>query len=202
MMIRLARPEDAAGIQAIYAPVVRDTPISFELEPPGVADMQSRIASTLSAGLPWLVLDNAGEIDGYVYAGRHRGDRPAYQWSVEVSVYIAEGQRGRGIGRALYTSLFAVLELQRFQNAFAGATLPNAGSVALHESMGFVKAGLFEKVGFKNGSWHDVIWWRKPLGNHDTPPAPVRWLNEAVALQEWPAALGAGERMLLLNGER
>jgi L-amino acid N-acyltransferase YncA len=201
-MIRLARPDDAAGVQAIYAPVVRDTPISFELEPPGVADMQSRIASTLSAGLPWLVLENGGEIDGYVYAGRHRGDRPAYQWSVEVSVYIAEGQRGRGIGRALYTSLFAVLELQRFQNAFAGATLPNAGSVALHESMGFVKVGLFEKVGFKNGSWHDVIWWCKPLGNHETPPAPVRWLEEATAMQEWPAAIAAGERMLLSKEER
>jgi L-amino acid N-acyltransferase YncA len=192
-MIRLARLDDAAGIQAIYAPVVRNTPISFELDPPSVDDMRARIQSTFDAGLPWLVLDDGGRIGGYVYAGRHRGDRPAYHWSVEVSVYIATEFRRRGVGRALYTSLFAVLQLQRFQNAFAGATLPNPASVALHESMGFVRAGLFEQVGYKHGSWHDVIWWRRSLGSHATPPDPVRWLQEASALPEWPAALAAGE---------
>ncbi len=131
--IRLATAHDADQIHAIYAPIVRDTPISFEWEPPTPDEMRQRIVQTL-AYLPWLVVEHRGDVLGYAYAGKHR-DRTSYQWSVDVSVYIHADARRSGIGRALYTSLFAVLVVQGFYNAYAGATLPNPGSVALHESL-------------------------------------------------------------------
>lgn len=194
-MIRLATLSDAAQIQAIYAPIVVETAISFELEPPSSGVMQTRISKILEAGFPWLVHAENGRILGYVYAGPHRGDRPAYRWSVEVSVYIASEAQGRGIGRGLYTSLFEVLALQNFQNAFAGATLPNEASVALHELMGFKTAGIFEAIGFKFDAWHDVIWWRRSLGAHEVPPVEIVPLPQALKLPGWAAALTAGERL-------
>ena len=94
-------------MQAIYAPVVRDTAISFELEPPTVEDIQQRMVETL-AHMPWLVCERRGDILGYVYASQHRS-RPAYQWSVDVSVYVHAHARRSGVGRALYRSLFRCL---------------------------------------------------------------------------------------------
>jgi phosphinothricin acetyltransferase len=133
--IRLATEDDAVQIAEIYAPFCRETPISFETEPPAAGEMRERIARTVKS-YPWLVCDDGGQILGYAYASRHR-ERAAYRWSVDVSVYVREGRRRTGLGRALYTSLFALLRLQGFQNALAGATLPNSGSVGLHEAMGF-----------------------------------------------------------------
>ncbi|HMC41979.1 MAG TPA: GNAT family N-acetyltransferase, partial [Acidimicrobiales bacterium] len=107
MDIRVAREADAAGIQAIYAPVVTETAISFETEPPGVAEMARRVAETLPEH-PWLVLDDAGAILGYAYGHRFAA-RAAYLWSVETSVYLRPEARGRGAGRALYAALIAIL---------------------------------------------------------------------------------------------
>src|SRR5688572_4135399 len=104
--IRLATEADAEQVQSIYAPIVRDTVISFEVEPPPVEEMRKRIA-TISSQHPWLVCDQRGEILGYAYAGRHR-ERAAYQWSVDVTIYIREGCRRAGIGRGLYTSLLQI----------------------------------------------------------------------------------------------
>src|SRR5882724_13701823 len=104
-VIRLATPDDASGVQAIYAPIVRETAISFELEPPTVAEMQQRIVNTLEHW-PWLVCERHGDILGYVYASQHR-TRPAYQWSVDVSVYVHANARRSGVGQALYRSLFS-----------------------------------------------------------------------------------------------
>ncbi|MGH7445077.1 MAG: GNAT family N-acetyltransferase [Longimicrobiales bacterium] len=146
-MIRLAGAADAAQIHAIYAPVVRDTVVSFELEPPGVDVIAARVRATLDAGFPWLVAEGAGRILGYAYASRHR-ERAAYDWSTDVSVYVHEDARRRGVGRALYTSLFAVLTLQGYHNAYAGATLPNPASVALHEAVGFREIGIYWSVGY------------------------------------------------------
>jgi phosphinothricin acetyltransferase len=187
---------DAAGVQAIYAPIVRDTAISFELEPPSVEEMAQRIAKTMDAGLPWLVLEHDGAVLGYVYAAKHRGDRPAYQWSVEVSVYIHESARGVGAGRALYTSLFSVLAFQHIQNAYAGATLPNPASVAIHESFGFRRVGIYEEVGYKLDRWHDTIWWVKRLGAHAVPAPAIVWLDEARNMDGFDEALRVGERLL------
>lgn len=168
--IRVAVPGDAEGVHAIYAPVVRDTAISFELEPPDVAAMAGRIAETL-AEHPWLVCERAGAVAGYAYATTHRA-RPAYQWSVDVSVYVNPDARRGGVGRRLYTALFRLLALQGYRNAYAGIALPNAGSVGLHEAMGFRPVGVYRQVGFKLGAWHDVGWWQLQLGERVVPPPP------------------------------
>jgi L-amino acid N-acyltransferase YncA len=172
--IRLATIADAAAIQAIYAPVVRETPISFEFEPPAVEECERRIAKTL-ATFPWLVCEPDGTVRGYAYAGRH-SERAAYQWSVDVSVYIHDRWRGKGLGRALYTSLFAMLRSLGYFNVYAGITLPNPGSVALHESMGMRPVGVYRHVGFKMGAWHDVGWWQgklQPPGDQPDPPYAI-----------------------------
>src|ERR1700692_933548 len=132
MTIRLANPDDAQHIQAIYAPYCF-TPISFEAEPPTPQEMRGRIEKTLEQ-YPWLVCEESGEILGYVYAARHR-ERAAYRWSVDTTVYVKQTQHRRGLGSILYTSLFSVLPLQGYVNAYAGVTLPNPASVGLHQAM-------------------------------------------------------------------
>ena len=118
---------------------------------------------------PWLIAEEGGRVLGYAYASRHR-ERAAYRWSADVSVYVREDARGKGVGRALYTSLFAILRLQGIFNILAGITLPNAASVALHEAMGLRPLGVYERIGFKCGAWHDVGWWQYALRPHDGPP--------------------------------
>lgn len=168
--IRVAAPTDAAAIQAIYAPVVRDTAISFELEPPSVAEMARRIEATLPL-YPYLVAERDGLVVGYAYASQHRA-REAYQWSVDVTVYIAANAQRSGVGRALYQHLLAVLEQQGFHAAHAGIVLPNEGSVGLHEALGFMHIGTYPEVGFKHGRWHDVGYWRRGL-NQAMPPRSI-----------------------------
>ena len=166
----MAREADAAGIQAIYAPVVTETAISFETEPPGVAEMARRVAETLPEH-PWLVLDDAGAILGYAYGHRFAA-RAAYLWSVETSVYLRPEARGRGAGRALYAALIAILRAQGYRQAIGGVALPNPASVALHESLGFRPMGVYRRVGWKLGAWHDVGWWQLALTGEEGPPAP------------------------------
>ena len=193
-IIRLARESDAELLLAIYAPVVRDTAISFELEPPTEADFRGRIRNTLQH-TPWLLVEEAGNVLGYAYAGRYRA-RAAYQWSVEVSVYVAAGRRRRGVARALYTSLFECLRLQGYYNAYAGIALPNPASIALHERLGFKAIGIYRSVGYKNGRWHDVGWWQLAIQEPGSSPAPSVRLNEIRDSPEWRGALDKGEALL------
>jgi phosphinothricin acetyltransferase len=173
MTLRVATPDDAAAIAAIYAPIVLNTPISFEMEPPSVDEMRTRISNTLRA-LPWLVsLDAAGTVNGYVYASKHR-ERAAYQWSVDTSAYVRDDCRGQGVGRRLYQALFDELAGLGYFQAFAGIALPNAASVGLHEAMGFEPLGVYRQVGYKMGSWRDVGWWQKVLKAPVADPAPPR----------------------------
>lgn len=171
MSIRIARPDDAPAIAAIYAPYVLETAISFEETSPGEAEMAGRIAAA-APGYPFLVFDD-GTVLGYAYAGAHRV-RAAYRWSVDVTVYVRRDAHGRGIGRALYGALLAALKRQGFHAAFGGIALPNDKSVALHEAMGFRHIGTYAEVGFKFGRWWDVGWWRLPLstGLPDAEPRP------------------------------
>ena len=148
-------------MRAIYAPVVERTAISFEEIAPSVEEIAARIDRTLE-GYPYLVAERAGEVVGYAYGGQHRA-RAAYRWSVEVSAYVSEGARRSGVGRALYAALLPQLAERRFHIAVAGIALPNDGSVALHEAMGFEPVGVFREVGFKFGRWHDVGWWQRFL---------------------------------------
>ena len=159
--IRLATPRDGAAVAAIYAPIVETTPISFEEVAPNADDMAGRITATLEH-YPYLVADDSGRVIGYAYAGAHR-TRPAYRWSVDVSVYVADAARGRGVGKALYGDLLERLKQAGHHAAFAGITLPNAASVALHEAVGFCHLGVYREVGFKFDRWHDVGWWQRLL---------------------------------------
>ncbi len=196
-VIRLATERDAEQIAAIYAPNVTDTIISFEFEPPTADEMRRRIEVTLQR-YPWLVCERQGRVLGYAYAAAH-SSRAAYQWSVDVSVYVHEEARRTGVGRALYASLFAALELQGFYNAYAGATLPNPASVGLHEAMGFRSVGVYREVGYKMGAWHDVVWWHLPLRERVADPDPPADLPSVLGSGEWDAALKRGLPLLRVD---
>jgi L-amino acid N-acyltransferase YncA len=192
--VRLAEPADAAGVHAIYAPLVRDTAISFETDPPSVEEMSRRIGA-ISERLPWLVCSDDGAVLGYVYASRHR-ERAAYRWSVDVTVYIHERARRGGVGHALYSTLLALLAVQGYHRAYAGITLPNAGSVGLHEAEGFTPIGVYPAVGFKLGDWHDVGWWQRTLRPPARNPAEPLGMEAARRLPEWKIAFEDGQRLL------
>jgi L-amino acid N-acyltransferase YncA len=166
--IRRAAATDAETIRRIYAPFVADMATSFETVPPDITEIERRLA-THGDRYPWIVFENAGEVLGYAYASAHN-ERHAYQWSVNVSVYIDPRAHRSGVGRALYTALFELLRRQRFVNAYGGITLPNPASVGLHESLGFVPVGTYSRVGFKFGTWHDVMWLHLRLADAPAPP--------------------------------
>jgi phosphinothricin acetyltransferase len=192
-MIRLATPDDAQQVQAVYAPYCY-TPISFEMEPPSVEEMRGRLEKVLSQ-YPWLICEKDGEILGYAYATQHR-ERAAYRWSVDTAIYVRQGRHRQGVGRALYMSLLGVLPLQGFVNAYAGVTLPNPASVCLHEVMGFEPVGVYRRVGCKCGAWHDVAWFQRPLQPQTAePPLPTR-LEEVWQTANWVDALNGGLRLL------
>ena len=159
--IRPATAADAPAVQSIYAPIVERTAISFEDTPPTTAEMARRIAD-YSATHVFLVAERGGRIAGYAYGSAHRA-RAAYRHSTEVSAYVAEDARRMGVGRALYLALLATLQEKGFHAAFAGIALPNPGSIALHQAVGFTPVGVFHHVGFKFGTWHDVGWWERLL---------------------------------------
>ena len=158
---------DAEAIRAIYRPHIEGSSVSFELETPRAEVIAERIRETQRYWV-WLVAEQNGEIVGYAYGGQHR-TRAAYDESVETSVYIHQGAVGRGVGRQLYTALFARLAELGYCQAYAGATLPNPASVAFHESMGFVVVGVFPKIGYKFGRFHDVIWLHRELREEQLP---------------------------------
>jgi L-amino acid N-acyltransferase YncA len=166
--IRSAEESDAPGIAAIYEPYVRDTAVSFEVEPPTADIMRQRIAATLETH-PWLVAEHDGEIVGFAYAGKH-SDRAGYRWTVDVTVYVNAARRQGGVGRTLYGALLEVLRRQGFRSAFAEIVLPNPGSVRLHETAGFKPVGVHHDVGFKLGCWRDIGYWRLALAEGSAPP--------------------------------
>lgn len=188
--IRLANSLDSAAIAEIYRPAVVSAPTSFELEPPDAQEFQRRIEKTL-AGHPWLVCEHEDQVAGYAYASRHR-ERAAYQWCVDTSVYVDSKFHRRGIGQALYTSLFRILIAQGFYTAYAGITLPNPGSVGLHESVGFKPLCVYRNVGYKLGSWCDVGWWELSLQPRAAVPASPLKLADIQSNGSWHEMLASG----------
>jgi L-amino acid N-acyltransferase YncA len=184
--LRMARESDAGELAAIYRPSVSERATSFELEPPNAEEMARRLELTLKFG-PWLVAtDEKDRALAYAYASPHH-ERAAYRWSVNVAVYVADGHHRRGLGRELYTVLFELLRLQGFYLAHAGITLPNPGSIGLHEAFGFRPVGVYPAVGWKGGVWHDVGWWRLELQPRPDTPAPPLSPIEARKRPEWAA---------------
>ena len=170
-VVRLATPADGAACAAIYGPYVDETSISFEAVPPSAEEMASRIARTIER-TPWVVVEVDGVVRAYAYGGRHR-ERAAYDWTVETTVYVDRDFGRRGLGRLAMGAVLAVLRLQGAHLAVAGITLPNPGSVRLHESLGFLPIGEFEAIGWKQGAWHGVAWYALELGPRAPAPTPL-----------------------------
>lgn len=181
--LRAATGDDLTAMLAIYEPIVRETAISFELEPPNRDEFARRVA----AAHLWLVAEQDDRLIGYAYGGPFRA-RAAYRWSVETSVYVAAGARGHGVGHRLMTGLLAGLRRMGYQLAVAGTTLPNEASVALHRALGFEPVGVYRAVGYKFGTWHDVAWFSLRLGDQPVPPPePLR--REQIDSATWQATL-------------
>jgi len=166
--IRDATERDAEACAAIYAPYVTDTAISFEVEPPSTTAMAARIADAVRDHA-WFVLEDDDRVVGFAYGNRF-AERAAYRWSCTTSIYLELGRRRTGGGRALYDALLARLRECGLRRALAGMTLPNEASAGLHRAMGFEPVGVYRKVGWKHGTWHDVAWVQKELATCDEPP--------------------------------
>ena len=170
MLIRPSTTADIIAAQAIYAHHVLTGCASFELAPPVVAEMARRRAALTDKGLPWLVAEEGGTVLGYAYAGPYR-TRPAYDWTLEDSIYIHPDACGRGIGKALLTRLLDECTALGYRQMIAViGDSANAGSIFLHRSCGFGDAGILKAVGWKFGRWIDSVLMQKPLGDGGSQP--------------------------------
>lgn len=159
--IRVATPEDAAALVAIYAPYVKETTITFDYEVPSEATFAKRITETLHTH-PYFVAEDNGVILGYAYAHAYK-ERAAYDWAVEVSVYVDREKRGNGAGKLLYYALEETLKKQNVAILTACITGGNQGSIVFHEKLGYREVANFPKIGYKFDQWLDVIWLQKCL---------------------------------------
>lgn len=168
--IRPARADDAAAIAEIYAYHVLNGTATFELEPPGAAEMGARLAKVLAAGSPWLVAEDAeGAVLGYAYAAQFR-DRPAYRMTCEDSVYIRHDLRGQGLGKALLGAVIEAATRCGYRQMIAVAGGGEPGSVGLHTALGFEHIGRVRSSGRKFGRWLDTVYLQLPLGPGDSIP--------------------------------
>lgn len=177
--IRTVSPEDAEELLAIYAPYAVETAITFEYEAPTLEEFRERILK-IQKKYPWIAAESDGEILGFAYAGAFK-DRPAYDWSVETSIYVKKGQKRSGIGTALYEELEKCLSEQGILNVNACIALPEKedeyltmDSVRFHEKMGYQKVGVFHNCGYKFNRWYHMVWMEKMIGDHVEHQPEVR----------------------------
>lgn len=180
MNIRLAHKSDVASLVALYAPYVENTAITFEYQIPSAEEFTDRIEKTLKK-YPYLVAEENGEIFGYAYASTYYGQE-AYNWAVELSVYVADENRGRGIGKQLYDKLEEILEQQGFVHFLACIALPNDASISFHKKRGYQQVEHFPKIGYKFDCWHDTVWLQKSL---DKPARPIKLFKDMNVESEW-----------------
>ncbi len=168
--LRPAAPADIAAITRIYADAVLHGTATFEIEPPDETEMARRQRTLIAKGYPYLVAERAGVVAGYAYAGPYR-DRPAYDWCVEDSIYVAPEIHRKGIGRLLLTRLIAESEALGFRQMLGViGDSANTASVAVHAAVGFRLIGTFQSVGFKHRKWLDTVLMQRPLGHGDSAP--------------------------------
>jgi len=183
VLIRMATEADAEEIWQIYSYYVTNTAVTFDYDAPSVAEFSRRIKNTLLK-YPYLVVVDEKGIAGYAYAAAFK-ERKAYSWAVETTIYIRQDCRGRGLGKKLYLALEDILKSQNIINlnaciAYAAVEdehLDNT-SMAFHESLGYRKVAHFTKCGYKFGTWYDMIWMEKFLGEHPDVPDPVIPITE------------------------
>lgn len=178
IMVRVAKVEDAEEILGIYAPYVQGTAITFEYVVPSVEEFRERIRHTLQK-YPYLVACADGKIVGYAYAGAFK-ERAAYDWAVEMTVYVDQNRKKQGIGRLLYEQLEKALYRQNILNVNACIACPvgedthlTADSIFFHERMGYSMVGKFHQCGYKFDTWYDMVWMEKFLGEHPQHPQKV-----------------------------
>lgn len=192
--IRLIKMTDTRDTLEIYKPYVQNTIVSFEYDVPTMEDFTDRI-KTATEEFPWLVCLQDEKIIGYAYAHKHRF-RSAYQWSPESTIYLKEGFHGRGLGKILYETLFSILKGQGYFNVFAGVGLPNEKSVNFHRASGFTDIGVFKKIGYKHGNWHDTHWFQLTLSGHITDPPQPKTIREIKESRELEAIIyNANQRL-------
>ena len=170
MLLRQASLSDLPAILDIYAQYM-DTPITFELEVPA-PDVFARRMRSVQTMYPWLAAEENGKILGYAYA-HCPWERAAYQWNAELSIYLDRQAAGKGLGKRLYKAMLSLLACQNVRCALGCVTVPNAASERLHASLGFKEAARFERSGYKNNAWHDVVWFSLPLVDDALPPSPL-----------------------------
>ncbi|MBM7710891.1 GNAT family N-acetyltransferase [Enterococcus xiangfangensis] len=159
--VRVATPADAAALVAIYTPYVEETTITFDYEVPSEATFVQNIEETVDT-YPYFVAEDEGEILGYAYAHPYK-NRAAYDWAVEVSVYVDRTKRGNGTGKVLYQALEAALKKQNVAILTACITGGNQSSIHFHTKLGYQEVASFPKIGYKFDQWLDVIWLQKFL---------------------------------------
>lgn len=174
--IRMVKLSDSREILALYAPFITDTTISFEYTVPSLEDFTARIEH-IAAEYPYLVYIKDEKIIGYAYAHRYL-ERAAYQWDVEVTIYLADEAQGKGIGKILYHALEDLLQIQGIKNLYSCITANNKHSIGFHKNCGYEIVGSFTKAGYKNGCWQDVVWMQKNISPYiDNPQPPKKMQN-------------------------
>lgn len=181
--IRLATENDSESLLNIYGEFILNTSVTFETAVPSVMEFSNRIRNVLES-FPWLVCEINGENVGYAYASKHR-ERAAYQWSVDVTVYIYPQFHRKHIATALYTALIELLKIQGYYSAFAGVSLPNLNSEGFHESFGFKPIGVFHNVGYKLGEWRDVKWFELAISEYSKKPELPITINKIKDTEEF-----------------
>ncbi len=171
LTVRKASPNDAPALLSIYAPYVKHTAITFEYDVPSVEEFTARIRNTLKR-YPYLVAQQGDRIIGYAYASSFH-TRKAYEHCAEVSIYVDREQKGKGIGKLLYTALEEQLLRQNVCNLYACIACPKQedeyltfDSVRFHEHLGYSLCGSFHDCGYKFGRWYGMVWMEKMIGAH------------------------------------
>jgi L-amino acid N-acyltransferase YncA len=190
-MIRLAKKEDVATMLEIYAPFVRESAATFEKDVPSLQEFEIRVQKILKEA-PWLVYESNNNVAGFAYSGNHR-EREGYRWTRETSIYIRPAFQRKNIGSALYTVLIEILRLQGYTTLLAGITLPNKPSERFHEKLGFLKVGVYHRVGYKLQKFHDAAWWELHI-NTTAKDRILHW-NE-IPDEEWRAVVENGEKLI------
>ena len=166
--VRASQEADITAITAIYAHHVLHGTGTFEIDPPGSADMAMRRTAVLGKGLPYLVAEQAGQVVGFAYCNWFK-PRPAYRFSAEDSIYVADSAHGQGVGRQLLHALACQAEAAGVRKLLAViGDSANTGSIGLHRALGFTEVGVMRSVGWKHGAWRDIVLMEKTLGAGDS----------------------------------
>ncbi len=184
--IRAAVLEDAESILEIYAFYVENTAITFEHEVPSLAEFTERMKQIMKK-YPYIVIEKEGRIEGYAYANAFRS-KAAYGWACEMTIYLKHGRQKCGMGRKLYEALEEKLKHMGILNCYACIGYPQVedeflttNSADFHAHLGYQKAGIFHKCGYKFNRWYDMIYMEKIIGEHSELQPEVNFDGRNIA---------------------